>query len=57
LVVASGVLGKSAHDARLIAAMLAHGVTRLLTFNVADFNRFPGITVLDPNTVASPAGP
>ena len=57
LVVAHTVLGKNAHDARLVAAMLAHGLTRLLTFNVADFLRFAGITVLDPNTVPSPPPP
>jgi predicted nucleic acid-binding protein len=57
LVVAYGVLGKNAHDARLVAAMLAHGLTHLLTFNVADFSRFPGITVLDPNIVATPPSP
>ena len=32
--------GKQVHDANLVATMLAHGVTRLLTFNVADFRRF-----------------
>ena len=31
------VLGKKAHDARLVAAMLRHGVTHLLTFNAQDF--------------------
>jgi predicted nucleic acid-binding protein len=48
LVRAHGVLGKSGHDARLVAALLTHGLTHILTFNVADFARFPGITVLDP---------
>lgn len=45
--------GKLAHDARYIAAMRTHGLTHLLTFNVRDFARYPGITVLDPNTVAA----
>lgn len=57
LVAAYGVLGKNAHDARLVAAMLAHGLTHLLTFNVADFTRFAGITILDPSTVATPPSP
>lgn len=57
LVVAYGVLGKNAHDTRLVAAMLAHGLTHLLTFNVADFIRFSGITVLDPNAVPTPPSP
>lgn len=57
LVVAHSVLGKNAHDARLVAAMRTHGVTHLLSFNVADFSRFPGITVLDPNAVTAPPPP
>lgn len=32
--------GKQVHDANLVATMLVHGVTRLLTFNAADFRRF-----------------
>jgi len=46
------VLGKNAHDARLVAAMQRHAVTHLLTFNDADFARYPGITVLTPQAVA-----
>jgi hypothetical protein len=48
LVRCHGILGKSGHDARLVAALLTHGLTHVLTFNVADFAHFPGITVLDP---------
>ena len=32
--------GKQMHDANIVATMLAHGETRLLTFNTADFRRF-----------------
>ena len=32
--------GKQVHDANLVATMLAHGISRLLTFNAADFRRF-----------------
>jgi predicted nucleic acid-binding protein len=28
------------HDANVVATMLAHGETTLLTFNTADFRRF-----------------
>lgn len=35
--------GKQVHDANIVATMLAHGETRLLTFNVADFRRFGSI--------------
>jgi predicted nucleic acid-binding protein len=48
------VKGKSAHDARLVAAMKRHGLERLLTFNVADFRRYEGIELLDAQSVATP---
>lgn len=45
------VQGKQVHDTRLVAAMLVHGLTHLLTFNIKDFQRFPEITVTSPETV------
>ena len=42
------VLGKQAHDTRLVALMEAHGLTHLLTFNAGDFARFPGVTCVEP---------
>jgi predicted nucleic acid-binding protein len=45
------VLGKNAHHARLVAAMLVHGVPRILTFNIQDFQRYAGIVVLSPQDV------
>jgi len=50
LVVTHRVLGAQVYDARLVAAMLAHGIDRILTFNVADFSRY-GVTVLHPAAV------
>lgn len=32
--------GKQVHDANLVATMVAHDITRLLTFNTGDFQRF-----------------
>ena len=32
--------GKQVHDANIVATMIAHGETRLLTFNESDFRRF-----------------
>ena len=32
--------GQQIHDANIVATMLAHGESRLLTFNVADFRRY-----------------
>ena len=48
LVVAHAVAGVQVHDARLVALMHVHALTNLLTFNVGDFSRFPGVTVLHP---------
>jgi predicted nucleic acid-binding protein len=53
LVLAHDCKGKVAHDARLVAAMKAHGIPRILTFNGKDFHRYPGITVVDPAAVPS----
>jgi predicted nucleic acid-binding protein len=38
--------GKQVHDASIVATMLAHGETRLLTFNIADFVRFKNLVDL-----------
>lgn len=47
LVTSPQVHGKTAHDARLVAAMVIHNLTHLLTFNTQDFQRFTEITVVD----------
>ena len=51
LVVDHSVIGVSVHDAKLVAAMNVHGVSHLLTFNIADFKRFSNIVLIDPATV------
>jgi predicted nucleic acid-binding protein len=55
VVTALGVVGKQVHDARLVAVCHAHGVSHLLTFNVAHFARLagfgPGVVVVDPASV------
>ena len=51
LVVQHQVIGKNGHDARLVAAMVVHGIDRLLTFNKADFARYQQITVISPQDV------
>jgi predicted nucleic acid-binding protein len=56
LVRTHAVSGKKSHDARLVAAMQVHGLTHLLTFNVADFIRFP-VVALDPFAVVAPPTP
>ena len=48
--------GKQVHDANIVATMLSHGVTRLVTENTRDFKRFAGlITVLPLGAVDQPA--
>jgi len=48
LVVRYRVSGKNVHDARLVAAMLVHGINEILTFNGPDFARYAEISVLNP---------
>ena len=45
------VAGKNTHDARLVAAMVVHGVSSILTFNIQDFTRYAEITIFDPRTL------
>ncbi|HEU4388385.1 MAG TPA: type II toxin-antitoxin system VapC family toxin [Blastocatellia bacterium] len=45
------VIGVAVHDARLVAAMIVHGVTSILTTNVGDFRRYPGINVFAPDDI------
>ena len=42
------VKGKQVHDARIVAAMLRHEISHLLTFNAPDFARYSEITVVEP---------
>ena len=49
LVATHGVSEKKSHDARLVAAMNVHGITHVLTSNVDDFNRFPGVVTIQPS--------
>ncbi len=52
LVTTHRVMGKRTHDARIVAAMLANGITHLLTFNPSDFSGISGITVTHPQNLA-----
>jgi predicted nucleic acid-binding protein len=55
LVEALSIVGKQVHDARLVAVCHVHGMSHLLTFNVAHFARLagfgPGVVVVDPASV------
>jgi predicted nucleic acid-binding protein len=52
LVTTRRVSGKNTHDARIVAVMNVHGVTRILTFNVQDFARYQDISAVHPETLA-----
>jgi predicted nucleic acid-binding protein len=51
LVVRHRVMGVNVHDTRLVAAMLVHGLTHILTFNIRDFARYSEITAVHPITI------
>jgi predicted nucleic acid-binding protein len=57
IVAAHNVTGRSVHDARLVAAMRAHGETSILTFDTG-FNRYaPLIKVVNPARITPPPSP
>jgi hypothetical protein len=53
LVVSRAVKGKPAHDARLAATMHQHAITHILTFNFADFARYPLVTAISPEAIVA----
>lgn len=53
LVSTHAVRGKPAHDARLVAAMQHHGIDAIMTFNKADFAKFPMIKAMSPADVST----
>lgn len=48
LVTENRVSGKTTHDARIVAAMLRHGLTHLVTFNTKHFARFREVAAISP---------
>jgi len=48
------VRGRQAFDAHLAAVMLESGLERILTFNVDDFQRYPGIIPVSPHEFTTP---
>lgn len=51
LVVDYRVSGVKVHDTRLVAAMLVHGLTHILTFNVSDFARYSEVSAVHPTDI------
>jgi predicted nucleic acid-binding protein len=48
------VQGVKVYDARLVALMNVYSVGHILTFNIADFNRYGSITALHPSSLLTP---
>jgi hypothetical protein len=55
LVHAYAVMCKPAHDARFVAVLDGHAITRLVTPNPGDFTRFKHVECLTPVQLISPA--
>lgn len=55
MVMAHSIMGVQVHDARLVALMLVHRITHILTLNPDDFVRYPGIFVLTPESLVQAA--
>ena len=53
LVDAHDARGRQVYDARLVAVMLVHGITHLLTLYASHFRRFTRITVVTPQQLAA----
>jgi predicted nucleic acid-binding protein len=51
------VRGKTAHDARLMAALNVHGLTQIRSFNDRDFSRFAPVKVINPLAIAAQPKP
>lgn len=45
------ISGRQVHDARLVAATIAHGFERILTFDVAHFRRYKEVQIVHPDDV------
>ena len=55
LVFSHEVKGVQVHDAKLVALMLIHQLTHLLTLNPSDFSRYPSVTAVTPEQVIASA--
>jgi len=51
LIVNYSVSGVKVHDAKIVAAMKAHDIQNLLTFNAKDFKRYADIKAVEPKDI------
>jgi len=49
LILAHQIKGKRIHDANIVATMIAYDIPNLLTLNIADFNKFEEIRLMEIN--------
>ena len=47
------VRGRQVYDARLVAVMLVHNISQILTFNITDFKRYQEITAVHPDQISA----
>lgn len=52
MVEAHAIIGKQAHDARVVAAMNVHGIHSIVTFNTEHFRRYTHVEAVNPGDVA-----
>ena len=57
LVLTRPVRGKAAHDAKYVALAQAHGIGRVVTYNVDDFKRYDEVEVVTPPQLLAEIGP
>ena len=48
---AYGVSGTKVYDARIVAAMIVHGVRHILTLDGSDFGRYTEIVIVSPQNI------
>ena len=51
LVASYGVIGVQVHDAHLVAAMIVHGISQIITLNGTHFTRYAGVTAFAPGDI------
>jgi predicted nucleic acid-binding protein len=51
LVVAYGVSGAKVHDARIVAAMIVHGVDHIITLDQTGFSRYTEVVAVNPKDI------
>ena len=51
LVLAYDVSGTKVHDARIVAAMIVHGIRHILTLDGGDFERYTEIVTVPPQNI------